>query len=108
VRHTPPSGRIDVDLHRDGGTAVLRVTDSGTGIAADDLEHVFEPFFRGNDHAGEGTGLGLSIVRRIVDGLGGTILLENRAAPDVSGLCVTVTLPAATAPQQAARLRASA
>ena len=95
VRHTPPGGRIDVDLHRDGDTAVARVTDSGPGIAPEDLARVFEPFFRGSDPAGEGTGLGLSIVRRIVDGLCGTILLENRNTPGGAGLSVTVTVPAA-------------
>ena len=95
VRHTPPGGRIDVDLYRDGDTAVVRVTDSGPGMAPEDLAHVFEPFFRGSDPAGEGSGLGLSIVRRIVDGFCGTISLENRNAPDGAGLRVTVTMPAA-------------
>jgi len=105
VRHTPVGGRIDVDLHRNGDTAVIRVTDSGPGIADEDLERVFEPFFRGGDQGGEGTGLGLSIARRIVDGFGGTISLENKGAPEAAGLRVTVALPAVPAPQQPARTR---
>jgi two-component system, OmpR family, sensor kinase len=103
VRHTPAGGRIDVDLHRNGDIAVIRVTDSGPGIADEDLERVFEPFFRGTNQGGEGTGLGLSIVRRIVDGFGGTIALENRSAPSATGLRVTATLPAAPGLQQPAR-----
>lgn len=102
IRHTPAGGRIDIDLYRDGDTAVVCVTDSGPGIAPADLERVFEPFFRGSLSSHEGTGLGLSIVHRIVDGFGGAIVLENKAASDGGGLRATVAMPAATAPPQAA------
>jgi two-component system OmpR family sensor kinase len=94
VRYTPAGGRIDIDVHREGAGAVARVSDSGPGIAPGDLDLVFEPFYRGALTTEEGSGLGLSIVRRIVDGFGGTITLENKPGPGRSGLVVTVSVPA--------------
>jgi two-component system, OmpR family, sensor kinase len=94
LRHTPAGGRVDVHVYRDGGTAVLLLEDTGPGIAPTDLERVFEPFFRGSRPREEGTGLGLSIVRRIVDGIGGKITIENIADPERRGLRVMVNLPA--------------
>jgi two-component system OmpR family sensor kinase len=95
LRHTPAGGRVDLYLYGEDKNAVVRIEDTGPGIVPADLERVFEPFFRGSRPTDEGTGLGLSIVRRIVDGLGGTITIENIAAPERSGLRVVVTLPAA-------------
>jgi signal transduction histidine kinase len=56
------------------GHVRLRVSDHGTGIKADDLPHVFEPYFTTRR---SGTGLGLPIARNIVEGLGGTIALDS-------------------------------
>ena len=95
IRHTPTSGRVDIDVRRDGQEIVLRVEDSGPGIDPGDLARVFEPFFRGSQ-ATEGAGLGLSIVRRIVDGFGGTIDLHNKPPAEGTGLLVTVSIPQAT------------
>jgi two-component system OmpR family sensor kinase len=103
LRHTPAGGRVDVYLYRDDDNAVVRIEDTGPGIVPADLERVFEPFFRGGRSADEGTGLGLSIVRQIVDGFDGTITIENIAAPERSGLRVTVILPAANTRRQAER-----
>ena len=61
------------------------------GISPADLKRVFEPFVRGSQPADEGTGLGLSIVKRIVERLKGSVVLEN--VPK-SGLRATVSLPA--------------
>jgi len=94
VRYTPAGGRIDIDVHREGAGAVVRVSDSGPGIAPGDLDLVFEPFYRGASATEEGSGLGLSIVRRIVDGFGGTITLENKSGPAGCGLVATVRVPA--------------
>jgi two-component system, OmpR family, sensor kinase len=95
LRHTPRGGEIDVAVYSDGETAVLRVENSGCGIPAADLENIFEPFFRGSHHEGEGSGLGLSIVKRIVESLGGEIVLENMTDGDRSGVRAIVRLPAA-------------
>jgi two-component system OmpR family sensor kinase len=93
LRHTPSGGRVDVGVYREDGSAVLQIEDSGPGIAAGDLEKIFEPFFRGSRPQGEGTGLGLSIAKRIVESLGGAISLENITGHDQSGVRVTVRLP---------------
>lgn len=97
-RYTPDDGRIHVALARDGTSAVLRVSDTGIGIAADDVPRVFERFFRA-DRARQrdagGTGLGLSIARSIAREHGGDITLTSRLG---EGTTVTVTLPAVVAP----------
>ncbi|MEO8318532.1 MAG: ATP-binding protein [Bradyrhizobium sp.] len=95
LRHTPHGGRLDIGVYREDGLAVLQIEDSGPGIAAADLEKIYEPFFRGSRPEGEGTGLGLSIVKRIVENLGGEITLENIAGPGQSGVRATVRLPVA-------------
>ncbi len=82
-------GTIDVRLHspRPGLVAVC-VADDGVGIPAEDLDHIFEPFYstKGN----EGTGLGLSITYGIVSKLGGTVDVESEVGV---GTTFTVTLP---------------
>jgi two-component system OmpR family sensor kinase len=95
VRFTPRGGRVDIGVYREGGEAVLQIEDSGPGIPPGDIDRVFEPFFRGSRPTEGGTGLGLSIVKRIVDQLGGSIVLENICGPTLTGLRATVRLPAA-------------
>lgn len=74
IKFSPPRGRIDVVLHREGRRLVLRVQDQGQGIAADFLPHLFDRFAQSdapdNRHHG-GLGLGLSIVRRLAELHGG-------------------------------------
>jgi two-component system OmpR family sensor kinase len=91
LRHTPEGGRIDIGVYRDGEQVVLQIEDTGPGIAPADQKRVFEPFVRGGHAAEGGTGLGLSIVKRIVERLKGSVVLEN--VPQ-SGLRATVSLPA--------------
>jgi two-component system OmpR family sensor kinase len=93
LRASPDGGRVNLQLYAEGNAAVFRVEDAGPGIAAADLQRVFEPFYRGRCSKGEGTGLGLSIVDRIVKGASGAVMIENIAAPAGPGLCVTVRLP---------------
>jgi two-component system, OmpR family, sensor kinase len=103
LRATPYGGRIDVGVYRLDEAAMLQVEDSGPGIASGDMAQIFEPFFRGSRAEGEGSGLGLSIVKRIVDGLGGSIALENISGANRSGLCVTIRLPIAADLRSAGR-----
>ncbi len=93
------AGQVTLDirrssLHNAGGIEVLfSVSDTGSGIPAERLEKIFEPFFQGGDgcmQSQEGVGLGLSIVRRLVDLMGGTIEIESRI--DI-GTTVRVALP---------------
>jgi two-component system, OmpR family, sensor kinase len=93
VRFTPPGGRVDVGVYREGGHDIIQVEDTGPGIPSEDLDRIFEPFFRGKRTPDDGTGLGLSIVKRIVDRLGGTIALENISNFGSTGLRATIRFP---------------
>jgi signal transduction histidine kinase len=73
-------GRVTIEALEERGGVLLRVSDTGIGIAQREIERVFEPFHRSEDPAVQrqsGVGLGLYIVRRLVDGLGGQIDLES-------------------------------
>ena len=69
------NGTLTLATERVGNWAVLTVSDTGEGIATDNLERIWEPFFTTRTH---GTGLGLSLVRRIVEDHGGRIEVESR------------------------------
>jgi signal transduction histidine kinase len=91
VRHTPADGTVRIEARRADGALEVAVADTGEGIAPEDLERVFEPFFRADAaRHGSGAGLGLALARRIVETLGGTIRAERRPA---GGSRFAVTLP---------------
>jgi two-component system OmpR family sensor kinase len=94
LRHTPRGGKIDISVRCGNDGATLTIEDTGPGIPPQDLDRIFEPFFRGTRHLGEGSGLGLSIVKRIVDGLGGVVTVQNIASPGATGLRATIRIPA--------------
>jgi signal transduction histidine kinase len=78
LRHTPASGRITVATSTSPDSIVLTVQDTGEGIAADSLPHVFERFYSGNSASnGAGTGLGLSIAQAIAEAHGSGIEVES-------------------------------
>ncbi|MBR0788518.1 histidine kinase [Bradyrhizobium manausense] len=97
LRFTPQGGRIDSRVYRDGDTAILQIEDSGRGVPPEEIGRILEPFFRGQRPEGDGAGLGLSIVKRIVDGLGGSIEVANTTESGRTGLRVLVRLPTASA-----------
>jgi two-component system OmpR family sensor kinase len=92
VRFTPQGGRVDIGVYREGNEAVVQIEDTGPGIPPGELDRIFEPFFRGSRPAEDGTGLGLAIVKRIVDRLGGAVVLENISDRHLKGLRATVRL----------------
>ena len=94
IRHTPAGGALAMRVRREPGAAVLVVSDSGPGIAADLQARLFQPFSAGDVRSG--SGLGLAICQEIVRALGGAIALENRENDRPGGgLDATVRLPLA-------------
>lgn len=94
IRHTPPDGSVVVRAGCTDGSAQIEVADTGEGIAPEDAQRVFEPFFRGGADAARtssGTGLGLAIARAIVEAHGGRIWLAEAD----SGTRVCFSLPLA-------------
>jgi signal transduction histidine kinase len=92
IRHTPADGSVVVRAAGVGDEVEIEVADTGAGIAPDDRERVFEPFFRGGAQAArpaDGAGLGLAISRAIVEAHGGRIWLADAPA----GTAVRFSLP---------------
>lgn len=91
TKYTPPGGRIALSLRQDGEKAELRVSDTGHGIAPEDLSKVFERFYRvRHDSDPGGSGLGLPIAKWIVEGHGGRVWLESEPG---RGTTAVVQLP---------------
>ncbi|HET7234701.1 MAG TPA: PAS domain-containing sensor histidine kinase [Longimicrobium sp.] len=97
-------GEVRVEVVSDQARHLLRVVDTGIGIAPEHHEHVFDPFWQVEQHSRRevgGTGLGLSVARRLAELLGGRLTLES--APG-RGSTFTLTLPAAATDESDARL----
>jgi signal transduction histidine kinase len=91
VRHTPTDGAVRLSARRNGQLLEVAVEDSGEGIAPQDLDRVFEPFYRADPaRSGPGAGLGLALAKRIVEALGGRISAENA---DTHGARFAIVLP---------------
>lgn len=103
IKYTPEGGRITLRARseEDGGQLTIEVEDTGPGIRAEDLPHVFERFYRGRVAAGEGAtrveepevpgiGLGLYLARVLVEGTGGSIEARSRVG---QGSTFTLRLP---------------
>jgi len=82
LRHTPIEGSVNVHARRTASGVEVSVTDTGEGISAEDLPHVFESFYRGEKSRSRstgGAGLGLAISRGIVQAHGGEIKVQSEA-----------------------------
>lgn len=105
IKYNRPGGTVRIEVERAVAPhkVALRVRDTGTGIDAQQLVHLFEPFNRlGRDDTIPGTGIGLVIARNLVELMDGT--LEAASQPG-RGSCFTVTLPLGRAPQTEAAIR---
>lgn len=98
LRHTPPGGHVTVAAEPAGPGVQITVTDTGEGISADHLPHVFERFYRADparDRAHGGSGIGLTIAQALITAHGGTIAAASNGPG--AGARFTITLPATPA-----------
>jgi two-component system sensor histidine kinase BaeS len=97
IRYSPPAATVSLSVSGMDGRALMVVRDDGCGIAAADMPHVFEPFYRADPARARdtgGTGLGLAIADQIVRAHGGAIAAASTPG---SGSIFTVSLPQAVA-----------
>ena len=95
VQHAGEGARLSLVAHGRGTEVDLFVTDTGTGIPAEDLPHVFERFYRGSTarhHTPTGAGLGLAISASLVEAMNGSISVESKPG---KGTTFTISLPRA-------------
>lgn len=91
IKYSPEGGHIDLSLETSPGKVIIKIVDTGIGIAAEERERVFDPFYRVLGNESQGSGLGLSIVKAIAERIGAEIYLEDsKAQTENPGLCVTV------------------
>ena len=93
AKYSPPETTISIRGRRESGHVVLEIADEGAGIPPDELDSVFDKFYRvqKGDHVRPGTGLGLAISRGFVEAMRGTISAANRS--ERSGAVITIRLP---------------
>jgi two-component system sensor histidine kinase KdpD len=93
AKYAPSGTTISIRGWRDGERVYLQILDEGEGIPPDDVETIFDKFYRAKkgDHVRAGTGLGLAIARGFVEALHGTITASNRN--DRNGAALTIALP---------------
>jgi hypothetical protein len=104
VRFTSRGGRVDVTVRQTHAVTEVRVSDTGVGIRADLLPHIFERFRQGESgtmRAHGGLGLGLAIVRHLVELHGGQVRADSAGPDRGSTFLVTLPTPAANAAPQA-------
>ncbi|MCI0519488.1 MAG: HAMP domain-containing histidine kinase [Chloroflexi bacterium] len=95
-KYTPPQGRIFVEARMEGEMLWIGVRDEGIGVAPEDQERVFEPFFRSEApevREQQGWGLGLSVARRLVEAMGGAAGINSTLG---QGSLFWITLPCET------------
>ena len=105
IKFTERGGTVTVSAGVEGSRLVLRVADTGVGIAAEDLKRIGDPFFQAGktyQRRHEGTGLGLSIVKSLVGLHGGEMTVQSKID---EGTTVTVALPLTFTPQAAQHLK---
>lgn len=97
LKFTGPENAVEVRAREDGHSLVIEVADSGSGISAADLPHLFEELYRGaNAHGVEGSGLGLALAGRIIDLHGGSLKVASRQG-ERQGTVFSIHLPAGRA-----------
>jgi signal transduction histidine kinase len=91
IRYTDEGGRVEMTADTDGKEAMLRISDTGMGIPQEDLDRIFDPFFRAtNSRREQGMGLGLAVVKSIIEGQGWHIEVASEVA---RGTTFTIRIP---------------
>jgi signal transduction histidine kinase len=93
IKFTPRGGHITVGVAPRNGEALFSVTDTGPGISAESLSHIFDRFWQANRAERRGAGLGLAICKGLVEAHGGRIWVESALG---RGTTFCFTIPAAT------------
>ena len=96
LQYTPAGGQVCIRARREGDALSIAVEDTGIGISAEHLSHVFERFYRvdkSRSRVGGGSGIGLTIARHLVEAHGGTMQAES--AGQGQGSTFSFTLPVA-------------
>lgn len=96
IAHTESGGSITVSAAKQGNNIAVSVADTGEGISAEDIPHLFERFYRvdpSRTRTTGGSGLGLKIAKRLVEAHGGTIIVRSEPG---KGSCFTFTIPITT------------
>lgn len=92
VRHTSPGGIVAVEVTAEASEIVIQVKDTGEGIAAGDILHIWERFYQADGiQSNGGVGLGLALVKELVEAMHGTIAVASIPG---EGSCFTICLPA--------------
>ena len=92
VSYTPDGGKIKIAYTSDNSRHIIRISDSGSGISAEDRQHIFERFYRADRSRTDRShfGLGLSIAKEIIDLHKGSISVDDS---ELGGTCFAITLP---------------
>ena len=93
IKYSDPGDRVDISVEEDASSVIVTIRDTGVGIPTEDLDQLFERFYRvdkDRSRASGGSGLGLAIAREIVELHGGSVSVESEAG---AGSAFTVTLP---------------
>lgn len=93
LKFTPSGGSVKVQLRTSREQVIISVVNTGPGISADDLPHVFDRFFRGHGVRASGSGIGLTVVRELVEAHGGSVEVTSEPG---AGVTFTVRLPEAS------------
>jgi two-component system OmpR family sensor kinase len=100
IRYTPAGGKVDLSVAPDAEGVVLSVSDSGPGIAPEERERVFDPFYRSLGTEQLGSGLGLSIVKTIAERVGARVVLAYANEEQRYGLRISVCIHSFSCRQQ--------
>ncbi|MEU7401901.1 ATP-binding protein [Streptomyces sp. NPDC044948] len=90
LKFVPPGGTVTLTLRQEDGWAVLRVADTGPGIPADELPHIFDRFFRSRAARADGSGIGLAVAAELAAAHGGTLTADSKVG---HGTTFTTRLP---------------